>query len=33
MTVTRTVWNQIQSNDHRVMRKFHRWRACAGFAS
>ena len=27
MTVTRTVWNQIQSNDHRVMRKFHRWRA------
>jgi undecaprenyl-diphosphatase len=27
MTVTRTVWNQIQSNDHRLMRKFHRWRA------
>jgi undecaprenyl-diphosphatase len=27
MTVTRAVWNQIQSNDHRLMRKFQRWRA------
>ena len=27
MTVTRALWNHIQSNDHRLMRKFHRWRA------
>jgi undecaprenyl-diphosphatase len=27
MTVARTVWNQIQSNDHRLMRRVHRWRA------
>jgi undecaprenyl-diphosphatase len=27
MTVTRTVWNQIQSSDHRLMRRVHRWRA------
>jgi undecaprenyl-diphosphatase len=27
MTVTRAVWNHIQSNDHRLMRKFQRWRA------
>ena len=27
MTVRQTVWNQIQSNDHRLMRKVHRWRA------
>lgn len=27
MTVTRLVWNQIQSNDHRLMRRVHRWRA------
>jgi len=25
MTVTRAVWNQIQSNDHRLMRRVHRW--------
>src|SRR5579862_1448588 len=27
MTVGRTVWNQINSNDHRLMRRVHRWRA------
>jgi undecaprenyl-diphosphatase len=27
MTVGKTVWNQIQSNDHRLMRRVHRWRA------
>ncbi len=27
MTVARSVWNQIQSNDHRLMRRVHRWRA------
>jgi undecaprenyl-diphosphatase len=27
MTVARAVWNQIQSNDHRLMRRVHRWRA------
>lgn len=27
MTVRRAVMNQIQSNDHRLMRKVHRWRA------
>jgi undecaprenyl-diphosphatase len=27
MTVGKTVWNQIQSGDHRLMRKVHRWRA------
>ncbi len=27
MTVARGVWNQIQSNDHRLMRRVHRWRA------
>ena len=27
MTVTKAVWNQIQSNDHRLMRRVHRWRA------
>jgi undecaprenyl-diphosphatase len=27
MTVARGVWNQIQSNDHRLMRRLHRWRA------
>jgi undecaprenyl-diphosphatase len=27
MTVTRALWNHIQSNDYRLMRKFHRWRA------
>jgi len=27
MTVTKAVWNQIQSNDHRLMRRLHRWRA------
>jgi undecaprenyl-diphosphatase len=27
MTVARVVWNQIQSNDHRLMRRVHRWRA------
>jgi undecaprenyl-diphosphatase len=26
MTVTRAVWNSIQSNDHRLMRRVHRWR-------
>jgi undecaprenyl-diphosphatase len=27
MTVAKGVWNQIQSNDHRLMRRVHRWRA------
>jgi undecaprenyl-diphosphatase len=27
MTVAKSVWNQIQSNDHRLMRRVHRWRA------
>jgi undecaprenyl-diphosphatase len=27
MTVAQSFWNQIQSNDHRLMRKVHRWRA------
>jgi undecaprenyl-diphosphatase len=27
MTVRRAVWNQINSNDHRLMRRVHRWRA------
>ena len=27
MTVAQAVWNQIQSNDHRLMRRVHRWRA------
>jgi undecaprenyl-diphosphatase len=27
MTVARGVWNQIRSNDHRLMRRVHRWRA------
>jgi undecaprenyl-diphosphatase len=27
MTVTRAVWNQIESNDYRLMRRVHRWRA------
>ena len=27
MTVGRAVWNQIQSNDYRLMRRVHRWRA------
>ena len=27
MTMAQTVWGQIQSNDHRLMRKIHRWRA------
>ena len=26
MTVTRAIWNRIQSNDHRLMRQVHRWR-------
>lgn len=26
MTVRRAVWNQIQSNDHRLMRRVHKWR-------
>ena len=26
MTVRRMVWNQIQSNDHRLMRRVNRWR-------
>jgi len=26
MTVGRAVWNQIQSNDHRLMRRVHKWR-------
>jgi len=27
MTVTKAVWNQIQSSDHRLMKRVHRWRA------
>lgn len=27
MTVTKAVWQQIQSNDYRLMRRVHRWRA------
>lgn len=27
MTVGKAVWNQIESNDHRLMRRVHRWRA------
>jgi undecaprenyl-diphosphatase len=27
MTMRQAVWGQIQSNDHRLMRKIHRWRA------
>ncbi len=27
MTVARAVWSQIESNDHRLMRRVHRWRA------
>jgi undecaprenyl-diphosphatase len=27
MSVRQVVWNQIQSNDHRLMRRVHRWRA------
>jgi undecaprenyl-diphosphatase len=27
MTVAKAVWNQIQSNDHRLMRRVHKWRA------
>jgi undecaprenyl-diphosphatase len=27
MTVAKAVWNQIQSSDHRLMRRLHRWRA------
>lgn len=27
MTVAKAVWNQIESNDYRVMRQVHRWRA------
>lgn len=27
MTVARVVWNQIQSSDHRLMRRVNRWRA------
>ena len=27
MTVAKAVWNQIQSNDHKLMRRVHRWRA------
>ncbi len=27
MTVTKAVWNQIQANDHRLMRHVHHWRA------
>jgi undecaprenyl-diphosphatase len=26
MTVAKAVWNQIQSNDYRIMRRVHRWR-------
>lgn len=26
MTVAKAVWNQIQSNDHRIMRRVHKWR-------
>jgi undecaprenyl-diphosphatase len=27
MTVRKAVWNQIESNDHRLMRRVHRWKA------
>ncbi|HWF37964.1 MAG TPA: phosphatase PAP2 family protein [Candidatus Acidoferrales bacterium] len=27
MTVGKAVWNQIESNDYRLMRRVHRWRA------
>ncbi len=27
MTVAKAVWHQIQSSDHRLMRRVHRWRA------
>lgn len=27
MTVTQGLWHHVQSNDYRLMRKFHRWRA------
>jgi undecaprenyl-diphosphatase len=27
MTVAKAVWSQIQSNDHRLMRRVHQWRA------
>jgi undecaprenyl-diphosphatase len=27
MTVAQSFWNQIQSNDHKLMRRVHRWRA------
>ena len=27
MTVRKAVWNQIESNDHRLMRRVNRWRA------
>lgn len=27
MTVAKAVWDQIQSSDHRLMRRVHRWRA------
>jgi undecaprenyl-diphosphatase len=27
MSVAKAVWNGIQSNDHRLMRRLHRWRA------
>ena len=27
MTVGKAVWNQIQSNDHRLMKRVHRWPA------
>jgi undecaprenyl-diphosphatase len=27
MTVAKAVWEQIQSNDYRLMRRVHRWRA------
>src|SRR5271155_4016117 len=31
MTVARAVWGHIQSNDHRIMRKIHRWREARWF--
>jgi len=31
MTVAKAVWNQIQSSDHRLMRRVHRWRAPCWF--
>jgi undecaprenyl-diphosphatase len=27
MTVRKAVWNQIESSDHRLMRRVHRWKA------